>query len=450
MNKVNIFLIILVILLICAIVYYYYKNNVMENFILPDNIKDICCNDISGNVGTYYDFYTFKYINNLQELDNIESYENKSLNTDGLITLKELLNYTNDISGCTDSDKIKTFNEIAIQNLNIFDKKKNIKSMNDLNTLLTAMKINIDETNLLNLPEHLEIIKLIKDFILEPEQLIVDINNNIFTISNYEVIRNKLNNILDDSNNTNNTNNTNIIALVKRIMRIREYIMTVYVLNKIIKFNKDIKYKKLKLLLLEEIVVNLNNIQNDVNKIINSNLNIEKLRDNLDNLKDSYNKCLDYQKEEIRKEEEEKEEEKEDKDLSHRMSENVINVSYINNTITNTQNSQRESVSANVPINNSKNNVNNDGNNVNSDRFDPRNFSNNRINSSNIGGDLSEYSRNYQNLDRVLDNDEDPYTRNRNGDDDIYYNRILGEKFNACPIMAGNPWGTYESGDLIN
>ena len=150
--------------------------------------------------------------------------------------------------------------------------------MNDLNTLLTAMKINIDETNLLNLPEHLEIIKLIKDFILEPEQLIVDINNNIFTISNYEVIRNKLNNILDDSNNTNNTNNTNIIALVKELLKIREYIMTVYVLNKIIKFNKDIKYKKLKLLLLEEIVVNLNNIQNDVNKIINSNLNIEKLK----------------------------------------------------------------------------------------------------------------------------------------------------------------------------
>ena len=30
-------------------------------------------------------------------------------------------------------------------------------------------------------------------------------------------------------------------------------------------------------------------------------------------------------------------------------------LNYINNTITNTQNSQRESVSANVPINNSKN-----------------------------------------------------------------------------------------------
>ena len=89
--------------------------------------------------------------------------------------------------------------------------------------------------------------------------------------------------------------------------------------------------------------------------------------------------------------------------------------------------------------------------------YNSRNRSETNSNSNDNSNDNTEDD----NTDEVEDNDTDEssyrsisgvdgslYTRNVNTDNAVYYNKILGEDFNACPVMASNPWGPFESGDF--
>lgn len=89
--------------------------------------------------------------------------------------------------------------------------------------------------------------------------------------------------------------------------------------------------------------------------------------------------------------------------------------------------------------------------------YNSRNRSETNSNSNDNSNDNTEDD----DTDEVEDNDTDEssyrsisgvdgslYTRNVNTDNAVYYNKILGEDFNACPVMASNPWGPFESGDF--
>ena len=78
----------------------------------------------------------------------------------------------------------------------------------------------------------------------------------------------------------------------------------------------------------------------------------------------------------------------------------------------------------------------------------PSNDTTTNNNDNDISGIESsdDNTSNYRDISKLTDGDL--YTRGINSDNNVYYNKILGEKFNACPVLAGQKYGAYDSGDF--